>query len=263
MAAARWEKARRASGPMPATSARPWRSGSHATPRRTVSSWRSWAWYSAPPRGRVGVDAAPVERREAPLGPTPEVGHHHVAVQVGVEGATDAVDEPRGGDGIGGDRHESPCGRATHGDGAALHVVERGVDGALVGGEHFARHLGGPRGVEHAHRLRRTEAEVEGGHRDPVVGTAQALAGQRIVALEHRTERVAVHLAVQAERGRARAQPPTGGLDAGARPVPGHLEVIGVAALAHLGHPQHRASRALRSGPAPEVPPGITVHGTP
>ena len=117
-----------------------------------------------------------------------------MAVQVRIEGATDTVDEPRDGDRVGWDRDERPRGRPANGDGAAFHVVEGGVDGALVGGQHLSGHLGRAQGVEHAHRLRGAEAEVEGGHGDPMVGWAQPPQREGIVALEHRPQRVAVHL---------------------------------------------------------------------
>jgi hypothetical protein len=44
IAAARREKARRTSGPIPVMSARPFLGGSHPTPSRTVSSCRRCAW---------------------------------------------------------------------------------------------------------------------------------------------------------------------------------------------------------------------------
>ena len=109
--------------------------------------------------------------------------------------------------------------------------------------------------MEHAHRLRRAEAEVEGGHRDAVMGPTETARRQGIVASEDRSECVTGHLAAQSQRGGSRAQPPSGGLDTGLGPVARHIEVVGVPAFAHLGHPQHPTSRVPASATSPEVAP--------
>ena len=208
--------------------------------------------------GGVCVDPASVERREVAFGPATEVRHYDVAVHMRIQRTADTVDESGRGHGVGGHGDHPPVTAAPDGECPALHVVQRGVHGVLVGGEHGARHLGRAQGVEHAHRLRRAEAQVEGGDRDPVMGKSQPAPRGRVVASEHRAQRLAVDLSVQVERGRAPPEPPARRLDAGAGPVPGHLEVVGVPAPAHLGHPQHPTSRA-RPRPVRDRLPASTV----
>ena len=142
----------------------------------------------------VRVQTPTVEGAEAAVGAATQIGHHHVTVEMGVQGATDPVHEPGRRHRLGLHRHESAERPTTDRHGAAFHVVEGGVDRSHVRGVDVGGHLGWAQGVEHAHRLRRAEAEVETGHRDPVVGSTQTPRGHRVVAAEHRPERVAVDL---------------------------------------------------------------------
>jgi hypothetical protein len=162
-----------------------------------------------------------------------------------VQRATHPVHETGRRDRISLHRDQRPRRGPAHGDGSALDVSECCVDGVHVRGAHLAGDVGGAQGMEHADRLRRAEAEVEGGHRDPVMRPPQTPKGHGVVTLEHRCKRVACDLAAQAERACSGAQPLTGRLNASAGPVPRHLEVIRMPTLVHLGHPQHPTSEAL------------------
>ncbi len=169
-----------------------------------------------PGGGGVRVDAASVERRELAFGPTSEVRHHDVTVQMRIKRTADPVHESGRGHGVGGHgdepRRHGPAGRRGPGVPHSRARRPRPARGRRARSSPPRR----AQGVEHAHRLGRAEAQVEGGHRDPVVGASQPVPGDRVVASQHRCERLAVDLSVQIESGGASAEPQAGRLDAGA-----------------------------------------------
>ena len=178
-----------------------------------------------------------------------------MAVQMGVQGATHPMHESRRRHRLGLHRHERPGRRTADRHRPALHIVKGGVDGMGMGGEHLAGDVGRAQGVEHAHRLWCTEAEVERRHRDAVMGATEA---RPVWGSSPRSKAPRASPSTSPCSPNAAAPDPSqrpGSLDPGAA-VARHLEVIGVAALAHLGHPQHTPSGAPRLGAVPTSRPG-------
>ena len=163
MSAVRPEKRRHNVGSTPTTSDRPDGRNRQATPSRSVSSYRSRAWYTAWAAGRVVEEASAVEGRPPPVDTLGHVGHHHVGMEVWVEGSAGAVEE--GARRQSGGVESDPCTlTAPSHPGRGPFEVTGGVGHRRrVAKSHLGGHLGGGQQVEDAHRLRGAEREIEAG----------------------------------------------------------------------------------------------------
>ena len=90
-------------------------------------------------------------------------------------------------------------------------------------------------------RLRSAEGEIEAWD-TPTLRRSQRRPSCWVTAVEHRSERVGVDLARQAEQGRARAEQPAGSLAFQVvvlRPASDGIEVVALLALGQLADAQH------------------------
>jgi hypothetical protein len=187
----------------------------------------------------TAVQAGGVQRRPPPVGAAGQVDDQHMGVQMGVPGAAGAMPEPRrheprpgqppGPELVGAAaRRSAVVGAATHVAGLALQPPDGLLDGPVVGGDHdrFDERVAEP--VQHRHRLRRGEGQIEARH--PVLEHRRWTAGRRLTGAgcqsgKHGTQLVTADaVAVQAEPGRGCTHPSSR-----------HLAATGVVVLDTVG----------------------------
>ena len=125
-------------------------------------------------RPHVAEQPPAVHRRPGPVHAPGHVGHHHVGMEVGVEGPAGAVEERPGGHPRRRQQPHLAAGRTAHTDGPPRQVPGRRLHRGGVPAAGCLGHLAGRQGLEKADRLGRGEGEVVGGHPHPGPGLGRA-----------------------------------------------------------------------------------------
>ena len=203
------------------------------------------------------VDRLAVQRRPAAVGPASHVGDQHVGVELRVAGPAGAVpepggDEPAAGQATGAEpgRGAAVCGPvvrpATHEAGLSFQPADRFVDRRVEGFDDLTTHQRVAQRVQHRHRLRRRERQVEPRH-PPLPGlqavTVRCLAGARIQPSEDRPQVLTRHRARQPQGPDGVADPPSGQLAAArvvvVEPFGDLAQVVRLGSDSQLPHRQH------------------------
>ncbi len=136
-------------------------------------------------RPEMGVQSTAVHTGPHPVHPFGHIGHHHMGVQVGIEGPAGAVEELTGHRAGGGEEGQLVLTPASHPYSFASQVVEGVGHRPVVTGPGRFGDLPRCQQMEKADRLGGTEGEVVPGHAALATGGPQAPTRGRVTSLQH------------------------------------------------------------------------------